>query len=49
MKWWKLFFQVNGTSKQVGIAIQIPDKIIWKLKLIRGDKKWEPSSKKEKS
>ena len=31
-------FQPNGTKKQAGIPIIIPDKIVFKLKLIRKDK-----------
>ena len=37
VKGWEKIFQSNGTKKQAGVAIQISNKIDFKLKLIKRD------------
>jgi exonuclease III len=38
VKWWKMIYQVNEPKKQAGVAIFIPDKVDFKLILIKWDK-----------
>ena len=39
MKGWKKIFQANGNRKKAGVAILISDKIEFKIKAVKRDKK----------